>query len=99
VPLKDWEPKWYKETKQQALYGQRQMIAEEFIDGYVVNMLVFRFLLTSHPLPRCQEDENKFLTRWGSSVKNITSLVKAIRARDQGLKLRGVRAKKHELHY
>lgn len=35
VPMKDWKPEWHKASKLTQKYGQRQMVAVEFIDQWV----------------------------------------------------------------
>jgi len=39
VALKDWDRTWHRDRKESAKYGQRQMIALEFIDWYGLGTL------------------------------------------------------------
>jgi hypothetical protein len=50
TPLKDWDPKWLKESGQSTKYHQREIVALEFISRFAVFLNAYRFALNHGPL-------------------------------------------------
>ena len=50
TPLKDWDPKWLKESGQSTKYHQREIVALEFISRSAVFFNAYRFALNHAPL-------------------------------------------------
>lgn len=48
VCMKDWKPEWHKATGQTQKYGQRQMIALEFIEKYNRDKVLFTTAYPEH---------------------------------------------------
>lgn len=84
VALKDWNPDWHRSSCESVKYGQRQMIAIEFIERWVCDRKTSRYWYWLIALYfSYNRDEEAFKKAYPEYQRGIMPLLNAIRAEQQ----------------